>query len=132
MMNNKSPGQDGMCIEFYKIYWPLIKNDFHEVIVNGLEHNQLPYSQYVAVINLPYKKGNRLNIKNWRPISLLNTDFKILSKTLTEGIKIALPEIIHTDQRGCITGRYIGENIRLLEDIINEKSDDSVIMLLNQ
>ena len=132
MMNNKSPGQDGICIEFYKIYWSLIKNDFHEVIINGLEHNQLPYSQYLAIIKLLYKKGNRLDIKNWRPISLLNTDFKILSKTLAERIKIALPEIIHTDQRGCVTGRYIGENIRLLEDIINEKSDDSVIMLLDQ
>ena len=33
---------------------------------------------------------------------------------------------------GSITGRYIGENIRLLRDIINEKSDDSVIMLLDQ
>ena len=43
-----------------------------------------------------------------------------------------LPEIIHTDQRGCIKGRYIGENIRLLEDIINSKSDDSMILLLDQ
>ena len=67
-----------------------------------------------------YKKGNRLDIKSWRPISLLNTDFKILSKTLAERIKMALPKIIHTDQRGCVTGRNIGENIRLLEDIINE------------
>ena len=131
-MNNKSSGQDGLCIQFYKVYWPLIKNDFHEVIINGLEHNQVPYSQYLAVIKLLYKKGNRLNITNWRPISLVNTDFKILSKTLAEIIKIALQEIIHTDHRECITGRYIRENIRLLEDIINEKSDDSVIMLLDQ
>ena len=47
-------------------------------------------------------------------------------------IKIALPEIIHTNQRGCITGRYIRENIRLVEDIIDKKSDDSIIMLLHQ
>ena len=96
-MNNKSPCQGGICIEFYKIYWPLIKNDFHEVNINGLEHNQLPYSQNSTVIKLLYKKGNRLNIKNWRPISLLNTDFRIFLKTLAESIEIALPEIIHTD-----------------------------------
>ena len=76
MMNNKSPGQDGICIEFYKIYSSLIENDFHEVIINGLEHNQLPYSQYLAIIKLLYKEGNRLDIKNLRPISLSNTDFK--------------------------------------------------------
>ena len=49
---------------------------------------------------------------------------RYLYQTLTsKRIKIALPEIIHTDQRGCVTGRYVRENIRLLEDIINEKSD---------
>ena len=111
MMNNKSPGQDGICIEFYKIYWFIIKNDFHEVIINGLEHNQLPYSQYLAIIKLLYKKGNRLDIKNWRPISLLNTDFKILSKTLAERIKITyqkLSILISGDvSQGDILGRTL-------------------------
>ena len=63
MSNNKSPGPDGLIVEFYKIYWCDIKDDLYDVIINGLEDNQLAYSQYLAVINLLYKKGNRLNIK---------------------------------------------------------------------
>ena len=132
MKNNKSPGQDGICVEFYKVYWNDVKNDVLEVFVHGLNNKQLAYSQYMAVIKLLYKKGNRQDIRNWRPISLLNVDFKILSKALAERIKHIFPEIINTDQRGCIKGRYIGENIRLVEDIIHAKDDESVILLLDQ
>ena len=60
---------------------------------------ELPYSQYLALIVLLYKKGIRELITNWRPISLSNTDLKILSKVLAERLKIVLPEIIKTDQR---------------------------------
>ena len=126
MKNNKSPGQDGICVEFYKMYWNNVKDDFFEVITKGLNDRHLAHSHYMAVIKLLYKKGDRHDVKNWRPISLLNVDFKILSKTLSERIKHVLPEIIHTDQRGCIKGRFIGENIRLIEDIVQEKDDDSI------
>ena len=43
-----------------------------------------------------------------------------------------MPEIINTDQRGCIKCRYIGENIRLVEDIMHAKDDESVILLLDK
>ena len=132
MSNNKSPGQDGICIEFYKLYWKDIKYDFYGIVRQGLDNHRLAHSSYLAIIKLLYKKGCRSDIRNWRPISLLNTDFKILSKALAERIKIVLPEIINTDQRGYIKGRYIGENIRLIEDVIHAKSDDSVILLLDQ
>ena len=132
MYNIKSPGQDWLIVEFYKMYWPDIKNDFYDVISAGLEDNQLAYSQYLAVIALLYKKGNRLDIKNWRPISLLNVDFKIASKSLAERLKTILPDIIHTDQKGCIKGRFIGESIRLIEDILQETDDEAVVLLIDQ
>ena len=132
MSNNKSPGPDGLCVEFYKMYWKDIKHDLFECFMEGLQHQKLSYSQYLAVITLLYKKGIREDIKNWRPISLLNVDFKILSKTLSERLKKVMSGIIHTDQRGCISGHYIGENIRLVEDILQSKDDDSVILLLDQ
>ena len=82
-----------------------------------------------------YKKGSREDIKNWRPISLLNVDYKILSKVLAERLKSVLPDIIHYDQRGCIPGRYIGENIRLIDDLLFEienECNDPVILMLDQ
>ena len=108
MKNNKSPAQDGICVAFYKVYWNDVNNDVLEVFVHGLNNKQLAYSQDIAVIKLLYKNGNRQDMKNWRRISLLNVDYKIRSKALAERIKNILPEIIKTDQRGLIKGRYIG------------------------
>ena len=135
MKNNKSPGPDGITTEFYKLFWPVIGSDLHEVCTNGLENKELAYSQYLAVIILLYKKGDRADIRNWRPISLLNVDYKITSKVLAERLKTVLPEIIHSDQKGCIQGRFIGENIRLVDDLIDlieDQNDDAIFLLLDQ
>ena len=120
MKNNKSPGPDGIITEFYKLFWNVIGHDLCDVLRAGLEDEQLAYTQYLAVITLLYKKGPRSDIKNWRPISLLNNDYKLVSKVLAERLKVVLPEIIHPDQKGCVPGRYIGENIRLIDDILHE------------
>ena len=55
---------------------------------------------------------------NWRPISLLNVDYKIATKTVAARIAKVLPSLIHEDQTGYIKGRFIGQNIRLIADII--------------
>ena len=135
MPNNKSPGQDGIAVEFYKIYWHLIGDDLLEVFKSGLEDKCLCYTQYLAVIILLYKKGDRADIRNWRPISLLNIDYKILSKVFAERLKLVLDEIISDEQRGCIPGRFIGENIRQIEDLLYEienQSDEAIILMLDQ
>ena len=134
MNNNKSPGPDGIPTEFYKLYWTYLKSDLIKIYTKGLDDKELAYSQYLAVITLLYKKGTREEIKNWRPISLLNTDYKILSKALANRIKCVLPTIIHEDQRGCVPGRHIGEIIRNTEDILFELekgNSDSVILMLD-
>ena len=135
MKNNKSPGEDGITIEFYKTYFNIIGSDLLEVFKCGLNNRELAYSQYLSVVSLLYKKGQREDIRNWRPISLLNVDYKILSKVLAERLKNVLPYIIHSDQRGGIKGRYIGENIRLIEDLIYEidnLEEEAVIFLQDQ
>ena len=69
---------------------------------------------------LPTKdKKNLLRFKNWRPISLLNTDYKILAKVLAFRLKKVLPSVIHEDQSGLISGRYIGDNIKLFIDVLH-------------
>ena len=63
---------------------------------------------------------------------MINVDTKLLSKVFANRVKRVLPEIIHTDQKGCVQGRFIGQNIRLVEDIINEMDDDKIILMLDQ
>ena len=57
-------------------------------------------------------------MKNWRPITLLNTVSKIASSCIARKVKTVLPQLIHDDQKGFIKGRYIGENIRPLYDVL--------------
>ena len=135
MKNNKSPGEDGITIEFYKTYFSILGEDLLEVFRHGLNNRELAYSQYLAVVSLLYKKGQREDIRNWRPISLLNVDYKILSKILAERLKKVLPFIIHSDQRGGVQGRYIGENVRLIEDLLHEidnLEEEAIIFLQDQ
>ena len=135
MPNGKSPGTDGLPAEFYKLNWDIIGEDLFEILIQGLNDDQLTYSQYLACIILLYKKDIREDIRNWRPISLLNVDYKILSKVLAERLKSVLNEIINADQRGCVPGRFIGENIRLIDDLIYEienQQEGPIILMLDQ
>ena len=77
-------------------------------------------SQSQVVITLTEKKDqDRCDLRNWRPISLLNVDAKIASKVIAERMKGLLPDLIHNNQSGYIPGRSIGENIRSILDIMD-------------
>ena len=72
-----------------------------------------------------FKKGDRTLLRNWRPVLLLTTEYKILTKALANRIQHVLPLILNSDKTGCIKGRTINGNTRLLNDVIsyvNEKN----------
>ena len=84
-----------------------------------IQKGQLTLGQRRGLITLiPKKDKNRIFLKNWRPITLLNSDYKILAKALANRLCTFLPDIISEDQTGYIKGRFIGCNIRLVEDIM--------------
>jgi hypothetical protein len=119
MKNGKSPGSDGLTTEFYKFFWRDIKVPLVESIRYSLIKGELSIEQKRGIITLiPKKEKNRLFLKNWRPISLLNVDYNILAKCLASRLCKVLPHIIDEDQTGYVKGRFIGCNIRQIEDII--------------
>jgi len=67
---------------------------------------------------LPKKNKDTLLLKNWRPISLLNVDYKIATKCITKGLEKVLPTLINSDQTRYVKNRFIGENIRPISDVI--------------
>ena len=76
------------------------------------------------------KSKDRLQLKNWRPISLLNCDYKILSKSLANRLKKILPSIIHTDQSGYVKNRNIAFALRTIQDTIDITNRDDLNGLL--
>ena len=126
MNNNKSPGSDGLSVEFYKIFWNDIKPFLLNSLNFSLDKNCLTDLQQQSIITLLPKKGNdTLSLNNWRPVSLLNVDYKIASKTVANRIKSLLNNIISNAQTGFLKGRYIGENVRLLEEVINTVNENN-------
>jgi hypothetical protein len=110
LQNGKSPGSDGFTPDFYKFFWPNIKNIVFQSIIQADKNKHLSIDQKRGVINLiPKKNKDRRLLKNWRPISLLNTDYKIITKILANRIKNALPSVINPDQVAYLKKRFIGQ-----------------------
>ena len=80
---------------------------------------KLSISQRRGAISLiPKEDTSTLELGNWRPITLLNVDYKILARMIAKRIESSLPNTIHSDQTGFIKGRYIGQNVRLLNNLM--------------
>ena len=85
----------------------------------SLSNGYLTNSQKIGIINLiPKKDKNKVYLNNWRPISLLNTDYKIITRAIANRIYKSLRQLISYDQTGYIKGKFIGFNIRKIEDCI--------------
>ena len=72
------------------------------------------------------KDASLLNLHNWRPITLLNVDLKIAAKAIAKRLETVLPNLIHPHQTGFVKGRYIGENIRLISDILDFTKEQKI------
>ncbi len=121
MKEGKAPGNDGLTSGLYRAIWPTIDRLLFESTKEAMEKGMLTPSQRQSIIRLIEKKGkDRELIKNWRPISLMNVDTKIISKAITNRLKTVVQELIGKEQTGFLKNRYIGEGIRLTEYLIEK------------
>ena len=74
------------------------------------------------ITSIPKQNKHLTSLDSWRPISLLNVDYKIATKAITNRVKHVFTKISHNSQTGFIKGRYIGEN-RLLFEIIDNAEE---------
>lgn len=129
---NKTPGLDGLSSEFYQTFWPLIKNDLFSVLQYAISTGTLPHTFRRAVITLIPKKGDLADIANWRPVSLLNNDYKIFAKILANRLKHYITNIVSEDQTYCVPGRTIYDNLNLIRDIVHfSNCNDTPLAVVN-
>ena len=87
---------------------------------HAFENGDMPISQKRGIISLlPKKDKDKKYLKNWRLISLLNNDYKIVTKALALRLAKVLPTIITPNQTGYVKGRYRGESIRIITDVMS-------------
>ena len=123
------------CTSEKGLFWNLLGsfmvNSFNYAFRNGT----LSISQRQGIISLiPKKKKNTGYLKKWRPVSLLNVDYKIPTKTIALRLEKILPNLIHPCQSGYVKGRFIGESIRLIADTMHftkEKNIPGVAVFLD-
>ena len=97
----------------------------------NLERGKLHISARRGIITLIPKKDRDPNyIKNWRPLTMLNVDYKIVAKAIAQRLKAHLHKVIHPDQTGFLQGRFIGENIRKILDLIEYTENENIPALL--
>ena len=119
MQNDKSPGTDGITVNFLKFFWKDIRVFVVRSLNEGFQKGEMSITQKEGIITcIPKDDKPREYLKNWRPISLLNVIYKIGSACIANRIRTVLPKLIHEDQTGFVPGRYIGDNIRTLYDIM--------------
>ena len=131
MKNNKSPGLDGFTVEFFKFFWVDIGHYILNSLNYGYRTGSLSITQKQGVITcIPKPNKSRVNLKNWRPISLLNVIYKLASAVISNRLKKVLDGLINENQKGFIAGRFLGENVRLIYDVLFETKKQNIPGLL--
>lgn len=115
---NKSPGTDGIPYEFYLLLWDVIAPHFLDMFNHVLERESLSQSQGRAAVRLIPKSKGVCAISGYRPISLLNTDYKLMASVLANRLRKSLEIIIKPYQKGGVPGRLLFDNLCLYRDVI--------------
>ena len=121
MRLNRSPDYDGITVELHRRFWESLKDVIVPVFNYNYDRKELTQSQKLGMLQLTliYQTNDPLSLSNYRPITILNTDAKLIAYALAQRCKKVLLLIISNDQNGYIKNRYIGFNIRQIQDIID-------------
>ena len=131
---NKSPGIDGIPIELYKQFWHLLENPYFSMINESIRNNILPFTTRTAVLSIIHKSGDKTNLKNYRPLSLNNTDYKIIAQVYSSRLQSVVRDIVNNDQTGYIKDRNILTSVRKVIDIfeyVEEKNNDGAMIFID-
>ena len=125
-------GRHQVQMEFYQAFWGVLGADLVSILNSCLEAGCLSLSQRRGIISLSFKKGDRLDPRNWHPITLLNVDYKLASWVIAGRLLKVIHLVVNKDQTCGVPGRFNGENVALLRDVIEyASSSDTPITILS-
>jgi hypothetical protein len=129
-----APGPDGLPFLFYQKFWDLVKSDLVELFDDFHKRTLDLYRLNCALVTLVPKVGEATNMKQFRPISLLNCNFKIFPKILTLRSSSIVQRIVDPNQSVFIKGRYILESVMVAHEIvhsINKSGEQGIVLKLD-
>ncbi|CAI5481024.1 unnamed protein product [Closterium sp. Yama58-4] len=129
----KSPGADGLPKELFDYHWDLLGPILMDLVRRFTRGEDLPQNITTAVTIQLHKKGDKGDLGNYRPITLLSTVYKIVAKVMASRLKKVLHEVISEDQYGFIPGRQLADAVAVVADAIeagaNGKEDWFLLMI---
>ena len=135
LKRNKVCGCDGLSIKFYQRFWKLLRQPLHAMLQHSLTEKRLSSSARRGIISLiPKLDRDEKLLKNWRPITLLNYDYKIYAKALSNRMDTVVSELVGTQQTGFIKGRSIISNLAKTREIIsylNRRNQPGIIAVVD-
>jgi len=131
---NKTPGPDGLPADFFQAFWPKLGPLLLRVANASFDLGHLPETLRTGYTTLIPKKGDLQDISNWRPISLLCADAKMITKAIYNRLAKVITSVIGPHQTA-VPGRYIHHNTRLVQDVLDltaSQAQDGGILFLDQ
>ena len=116
---DKSPGLDGFSIHFYKSCWIIINTDLLRMVKDFQQKAKVGGNTNSTFLALIPKEVNPVSFDRFKPISLCNASYKILSKLLENKLNPLLGQLISPTQGGFVKGRHILDNVILVQESIH-------------
>ena len=134
MKDDKAAGPNGLPAEFFKRFEALLAKPLHRVFLEVAERGWQEESTREGVVSLLYKKGDAREIRNYRPITLLQVEYKIYAKILVSRMKRVVDSFVSIQQLGFVPGRKISEAsqlVKLIQAYLDEEDDEGFILALD-
>lgn len=134
MKGGKAAGPDGLPVDIYKLFKDQLTEPLLAMYEEAFQQGRLPDSLRSALITLILKPDKSpTNCASYRPISLLNTDAKIIAKVMARRLEPVLPTVINLDQNGFVKNRQAFHNVRRVLNLkhAREGASDTAILSLD-
>ncbi|MCO5547737.1 hypothetical protein L7F22_001188 [Adiantum nelumboides] len=128
------PGDDGLTRQFFMQYWDLVSQPLQKGLQEIFDTSIMPQSMSSGIISLIPKGGDASTLRQWRPITLMSSVYKILARMITSRLRPFLPDLIHPSQTGFVQDRSILDNVVTFSEAVEwarQTGQPTVIMLLD-
>ena len=126
MNGDKSPSPDGFPILFFHACWQVIKSDLMAVFDKFYATGSFEHSLNATFLTLIPKKENAFKVRDFRPISLLGSVYKIMAKVLTDRLSVVLGHLVSSPQNAFVKGRQITDSVLIANEILDSRLKDKL------
>nr|GEX45471.1 RNA-directed DNA polymerase, eukaryota [Tanacetum cinerariifolium] len=116
---NKSPGPDGCTFEFFRKYWSFIGPDLYDAIVQFFKFGMFPRGCNSSFITLIRKVTDAKFVNDFRPISLIGSVYKVITKILPNRLALVISDLVSETQSAFVANRQILDDPFILNEVLN-------------